>query len=110
MVLVKDNVSGNTISKPSSIPGNVDINFITTNPTGGTLSGNTPTNTIMENGFHTSAGRSLSIPVLSMTKVIETSWGNEFVNNIRDARQYSFDLAGRLAIKTIAKTLIFEKL
>ena len=25
MVLVKDNVSGNTISKPSSIPGNVDI-------------------------------------------------------------------------------------
>jgi hypothetical protein len=52
----------------------------------------------------------MSIPDLGMTKVAETSWGNEFVKNIRDAREYSFEVGGKLNIKTAEKTLTFQKL
>ena len=67
-------------------------------------------NSIMQNDYSIGANQSLSIPNLNMTKVMETTWGAEFVDNIRDAQQYSFEAGGRLQIKTINKTLIFKKL
>ena len=45
----------------------------------------------------------------SMTKVAETLWGNEFVNNIRTSQEYSFEIGGRLNIITTSKTLTFQK-
>ena len=109
MITVKENSSGLATTKPSSIQGDVDITFTSANPTSGIFTGNTPTNTIMQNDYSIGANQSLSIPNLNMTKVMETTWGAEFVDNIRDAQDYSFETGGRLHIKTINKTLIFKK-
>jgi len=45
-----------------------------------------------------------------MTKVAETSWGDEFVQNITVAQSYSFETDGKLNIHTVSKTLTFRKL
>lgn len=109
MIMVKDNISGATITKPSSIQGEVDIIFSSLNSTNGTFVGNTPTNTIAENNFFIGANQALTIPVLSMTKVMETSWGSEFVDNIRNSQSYGFEPDDRLTIRTNLKTLVFQK-
>ena len=110
MIIVKENASGSTTTKPSSIQGDVDIIFTSTSTTNGTFIGNTPTNDIWQNDYSIGANQALTIPNLSMTKVMETSWGNEFVNNIRSSQEYSFEIGGRLNIKTTNKTLTFRKL
>jgi hypothetical protein len=110
MIIVKENASGITTIKPSSIQGEVEISFTSTSMTNGTFIGNTPTNDIGQNDYSTGANQSISIPVLSMTKVMETSWGNEFVDNIRSSQNYSFETSSRLAIRTTNKTLLFQKL
>jgi hypothetical protein len=110
MMLVKENASGLTITKPASIQGDVDITFTSASTTNGIFTGNTPTNDIWQNEYSIGANQSLAIPNLSMTKVMETSWGAEFVDNIRSSQEYSFDMSGRLNIKTTSKTLTFKKL
>jgi hypothetical protein len=109
MIIVRDNTSGGSITKQSSVQGDVDIIFSSLSPSNGTFVGNTPTNDIAENNFYTGANQSLTIPVLSMTKVMETSWGSEFVDNIRNSHAYSFEAGNRLIIKTTSKTLVFQK-
>ena len=110
MVSVKETASGLTITKPSSIPGDVDIIFTSKNTDGGFLTGNTPTNTISQSDYSTGANQAIKIPALSMTKVQETTWGYEFVNSIRNSQKYGFDTDGKLNITTTAKTLTFKKL
>jgi hypothetical protein len=110
MILVKDNASGFTIPKPSSIQGDVDITFTTTSTTNGTFVGNTPTNDIWKNDYSIGLNQSIAIPVLAMTKVAETSWGILFVDNIRSSKEYGFEMGGKLNIKTTDKTLTFRKL
>ena len=110
MIIVKDNFSGSATTKPSSIQGEVEITFTIINASNGTFTGNTPTNDIWQNNFYVGANQALSIPVLSMTKVMETSWGNEFVSNICSSQTYSFDVHKLLHIKTTTKTLVFQKL
>ncbi len=110
MVIVRDNASGSASFKPSSIAGDVDITFASVNTTNGTFTGNTPTNNIWQNDYSTGANQSLTIPCLSMTKVAETAWGKEFVDNILSAQLYSFESGGLLNIRTTNKTLIFQKL
>jgi hypothetical protein len=110
MILVTENVSGLTSTKPHAIQGDVDITFSSTSSTNGTFTGNTPTNDIWPNDYSIGTNQSMTIPCLSMTKVMETSWGNEFVNNIRSSEEYSFQTGGRLTIKTTTKTLTFKKL
>src|SRR5206468_12120050 len=51
MILVKDNASGLTTTKPSSIQGDAEIKFTSTSMTNGTFVGNTPTNDIWENDY-----------------------------------------------------------
>ena len=110
MVVVKENTSGFMITKPSSIRGDVDITFISESATNGTFIGNTPTNTIHKNDYSIGTNQSLIIPNLGMTKVGETTWGIEFVDNIRSAQKYSFENDGKLTIKTTKNTLTFRKL
>ena len=110
MIIVKENASGFTTIKPSSIQGNVDITFTPTITTNGTFMGNTPTNDIAQSDYSTGTNQSLTVSNLLMTKVAETSWGKEFVDNIRSSEEYSFDKSGRLNIKTTFKTLTFKKL
>ena len=110
MILVKENTSGSKITKPSSIQGDVDITFTSTSTTNGTFNGNTPTNTIHQNDYSIGRNRSLRILSLGMTKVGETSWGIEFVDNIRSAQEYSFEEGGKLNIRTAKNTLTFRKL
>ena len=110
MVSVKETASGLTITKPSSIQGDVDIIFTSTTVNEGVLSGNTPTNIISQSDYVIGANQAIEIPALSMTKVQETTWGYEFVNNIRDSKKYGFEIDGKLTIKTTNKTLIFKKL
>lgn len=109
MIIAADNASGLTISKPPSIQGNVDITFIPGIATGGTFTGLTPSNQIGRSDYTTGPNQSLTISNLFMTKIYETSWGAEFVNNIRSAKRYSFDKSGRLFIVTTDKTLTFIK-
>jgi hypothetical protein len=110
MIMVKENVSGITISKPAAVEGEVDIQFTTANAEGGTFIGKTPTNDIWQNDFFTGANQAIHIPHLAMTKVMETSWGTEFVANILNAETYTFETGGRLHINTTAKILTFRKL
>jgi hypothetical protein len=110
MVLVKENSSGLVTTKPSSIQGDVDIAFTTVNFAAGFLRGNTPTNDISQSDYSVGTNQSLAIPNLNMTKVTETSWGKEFVDNIRSSQEYGFETDGKLTIKTASKTLTFIKL
>lgn len=109
MMIVKNNTSGTIITKPADIQGNVDITFLAINSTSGSLNGHTPTNLIVESNYSTDTNRRLSIPVLVMTKVAETSWGSEFVNNIRSSQKYHFETDGKLVIETLEKTLTFQR-
>jgi hypothetical protein len=110
MIRVKDNTSGSTTTKPSSIQGDVDITFTSTTITNGSFIGNTPTNDIWENNYSLGANQSITIPVLAMTKVAETSWGIFFVDNIRSSQKYSFEAGGKLNIQTTNTTLSFRRL
>ena len=109
MIASIDNSSGAVITKPSSVSGEVDITFSEINTASGTFSGRTPTNDISNSDYATSTNHALTIPFLAMTKVAETPWGKEFVDNIRDANQYNFNSKNDLIIKTINKTLIFQR-
>jgi hypothetical protein len=109
MIAVTDNQSGVVTTKPASVQGDVDITFSEVNDTSGTFYGNTPTNDISPSDYSTGPNQRLAIPFLDMTKVGETSWGYEFVDNIRSAQQYSFGDNSKLVIKTTAKTLTFKR-
>ncbi len=109
MIIAADNTSGFATTKPSSIPGNIDITFTTGTAPNGTFTGLTPTNQIGESDYSTGPNQSLAVLNLFMTKAFETSWGAEFVTNILSAERYSFDKRGRLIIVTTDKTLTFIK-
>jgi hypothetical protein len=109
MIGVKDNATSSTLSKPASINGEVEITFTFSSYIGGTIDGNTPTNTLTAN-FTIRRNRSIQIPAVSATKVMETSWGKEFLDNITFSQDYIFETDGKLDIHTADKTLIFQKL
>lgn len=109
MILVKDNATNTIITKPASLYGDVIITFVSRNVSSGVFNGNTPTNDLGPDTYSLGSNSSIFIPVLNMTKVAETSWGLQFVANIRDAQQYRFQ-PGELNIITGNKTLIFQKL
>ncbi len=112
MIIVKENSTNASLTKPSSIQGDVIITFVSITSTTGTFSGKTPTNHITgyENTYMPGPNPAISIPILSMTKISETSWGSHFVDNIRDAHQYSFETGGNLNIRTTNKRLTFKKI
>ena len=110
MIVVTENISGRTTTKPTTIQKDVDITFTPAGATNGTFIGNTPTNDIWQCAYSVGVNDSISIPCLSMTKVMETSWGKEFVNNIRSSYRYNFATGGRLNIETTNKTLTFKKM
>lgn len=110
MILVEDNVSGATTIKPASIQGDVDITFVSASTTNGSFTGNTPTNDISPSDYSVGPNQSLTIPAVSMTKVMETSWGTEFVDHIRDSRGYFLNTNGNLSIITVARILTFKRL
>ena len=108
MITVKDNALGLT-TKSSSIQNKVDLIFTSTNSNSGTFIGNTPTNEISKNSYSTGTNQTITIPVLSMTKVAETSWGILFVDNICSSQAYTFEIGEILNIKTTNTTLSFLK-
>ena len=111
MFRVKDNATGFTTTKPSSITGEVEITITPASSTNGSFIGKTPSNDIWKNDYSIGVNQSISIPVLSMTKVAETSWGNEFVSNIRSSQEYSFENGYTiLKIRATNKTLTFKKI
>ena len=109
MFEVKDNSSGSITTKPSDLKGDVEITFTPTSNNSGVLVGHTHTNFISESGYATAVNQTLTIPVLNITKIWETSWGGEFVTNICSSYAYHFDVDGNLIITTANKTLIFER-
>jgi len=109
MIIVEDNQPGSAMTKPGSIQGDVIITFSSIAATPGTFYGHTPTNDISQSEYTIGANHLLTVLNLAMTKVAETSWGAEFVDNIRDAKSYSFEKNGNLDIKTAARTLVFQR-
>ncbi len=111
MIIVKENATSLAITKPSAIAGDIDITFIASSPSNGILTGNTPSNEMSQNPYSIGAGQSITIPYFFLnSKVNETTWGKEFVDNIPNAQKYSFVMGGILAIKTTTKTFVFRKL
>lgn len=109
MVLVKDNATNVSEAKPLTTPGDVVISFVPHNASTGLFTGKTPTNDFGPNEYSLGPSQTIATPVLTMTKVAETSWGLLFVDNIRTAQQYGFEQGGRLNIRTERKTLTFKK-
>ncbi|MBK7345524.1 MAG: hypothetical protein IPI98_01060 [Chitinophagaceae bacterium] len=109
MIKVTDNISGFAFIKPDSIPGDVAIIFTASSTTEGTFIGNTPTNDIWVTTYFIGQNQELSIPALNITKVMETAWGKEFVDNICSAQGYYFENCEKLNIRTTKNTLCFQK-
>lgn len=108
MIMVADNASGITSIKPAGLQADVAITFHAINAASGTLYGHTPTNHISESSYETGVNGQLHIPALAMTKLAETSWGQEFVINIRSSETYKLTSNGNLVIITAEKTLTFQ--
>ena len=109
MIAVTDNASGAATTKPSSIQKDVTLTFTVANPNAGTFTGLTPTNDIWTNNYTIGANHAISIPSLAMTKVSETSWGLLLVDNICFSQTYSLQAGRLLNIRTLNKTLLFQK-
>lgn len=109
MISVKDNATDTVSTKPTNVNGDVDITFISSTSKKGIMSGVTPTNTL-RGDYVIKNNREISIPSLSCSLVIETSWGLEFLNNITSSKDYFFDADGKLNINTgTDKTLTFAR-
>ena len=98
------------MTKPASLYGDVVITFVSSDISKGIFNGNTPTNELGPDVYSLGYNHAIFIPSLNMTKVAETSWGLEFVVNIRDAQQYMLNSGDLLNITTSNKTLTFQKL
>ena len=109
MVLVKDLATGAVLSKPSTINGDVEITFKSINLTTGNIIGKTPTNTLSAN-YAIGDNSTISIPTLSFSEAMETTWGNLFLNNVTSSHHYIFETTGGLNINTTNKIFIFQKL
>ena len=110
MVLVKNNTTGALEVKASTIDKDVIFILVPAEGNRGIFSGKTPSNDFGPNEYLLGGGQTISTPNLSMTKVAETSWGELFVNNIRNTKQYSFEADGKLTLLTTTKILTFQKL
>ena len=110
MIAVKDVSTNSVTTKPVSIQKDVIITFVSNGVTNGTFSGQTPTNDFGPNEYTLGwSENSLSMPVMTMTKVSENSWGILFVDHIREAQAYVFN-QGNLYIQTKFKVLTFKRL
>jgi len=109
MIIIKDINSHLLIEKPATIRGEVDITFTASSLSEGFLFGNTPTNEIGESLYKIGENQSITISSLAMTKVMETSWGLQFIDNILRVKNYFFDNAGNLNLKTETRILVFTK-
>ena len=107
MISVKTNSNSQAVGKPGSITGDVIVSFAPSGRSGGTFIGKTPSNSFGPDKY-TSKEQSLTIAGLTMTKVAETTWGAQFVDNIREAQKYKIS-NGMLNITTTTKTLIFTR-
>lgn len=108
MIVVKDNASGFSHTKPGATPGDVDLTFVAVDTYKGFINGYTPTNKLYAD-YTVAEIDVISIPSVAATKVSETAWGLYFLDNIRTSDSYSFE-EGRLRIHTQKMTLFFEKL
>lgn len=108
MIIVRDIATDSHMIKPITVPGDVILSFDPIDSTKGVFSGNTPTNSFGPDFYSLTDPQNISIPVMNMTKVAETSWGQLFVDNIREASSYSFS-EGNLNIQTAGKILIFQR-
>ncbi len=110
MIAVKDVSANSVTTKPASIQKDVIITFVSNGATNGTFSGQTPTNDFGPNEYTLGwSENSLSMPVMTMTKVSENSWGILFVDHIREAQSYVFN-EGNLYIQTKFQVLTFKRL
>ena len=111
MVTVRDNSSGFMHTKPGAITGDVDITFVPVAPGKGFINGKTPTNELFKdcNQYTLGEGDKIAIPCISVTKVAETSWGLDFLQNITKSDSYSIEPDGKLRIHAEKKTLYFER-
>ncbi|MBS1497019.1 MAG: hypothetical protein JSU03_08585 [Bacteroidetes bacterium] len=107
MVVVKDNATGQEMTKPDSVKGDVEITFVTTGPSSGSFSGHTLVNSIDGGSYTTGSNHTISIKGFSMTQIYELPWADFFTNNFGSAYQYSFTSDGKLTVVTAIKTLVF---
>jgi hypothetical protein len=109
MVAVKDDATNTISTKPFNVNGDVDITFTFSTSVAGIMSGVTPTNRL-QGDYVVENNKAILITSLSYSQVEETSWGLEFLNNIKFSKDYFFDIYGKLNInKNPDKTLTFVR-
>lgn len=115
MVEIKDNANDSIITKPASIPQDVEIVFSYSKSGNGKISGNT-TIASFEGNFAVGKNEIISIPAIIIKYPgFDVFWGSfqwdsEFLNNITISKDYFFDFNGHLNINTTNdKTLVFER-
>jgi hypothetical protein len=108
MVTVADIPTGVIEYKPESIRGDVIISFVRANASGGSFTGNTPSNVFGPDEYLLSSGNTLMISRLTITKVAESNWGNLFIENIRNTSKVRLEFA-ELLIETPAKLFRFQR-
>ncbi len=108
MISVKTNSNSQSVGKPALVTGDVIVSFAPSGRSGGSFTGKTPSNSFGPDKYATGNEQSLTIGGLTMTKVAETTWGEHFVDNIREAKKYRIS-DGKLNITTTSKTLIFTR-
>jgi hypothetical protein len=111
LVSIVDNLTNTVQSKPASITRDVELQFtFTSNIGGSTASTKTPTNEVGAGEFFVTDARGLNVGPFAITKVMETSWGSAFLQDIYSVHTYFFDNPNKLNLKTADKTLIFVKM
>ncbi len=109
MIQVEENATNLSLTKPTNISGEVEFIFSFTAESLGVINGNTPSN-IFGATFTIGRNRSIQIQKTGITDAMETSWGNEFLNNIANSQDYFFETDNKLIIRTTNKVLTFLKL
>jgi heat shock protein HslJ len=107
MIKVMESPNGAAVTKPSPINGDVVLTITLQTDMSGTITGNTPSNTL-SGGFTLFPANGIRIPAVAASKVAETFWGGLFMDNITTAQSYSTS-CNELQINTAQKTLFFQK-
>ena len=108
MVSVTDRATGVVEYKPNLVRGDVVINFNPTSTSGGSFSGNTPSNFFGPDQYSLSFKNRLTLRSMHITEVVESSWGKLFLHNIPNDSKVTIEYS-EMFIETPAKTLRFKR-
>jgi hypothetical protein len=104
MISIKDTITNEVITKPTSVPENIDIIISFTSSANGNISGALTIATSVKGNFSINQDRGIAIPSVDFSYPSfdifwgSISWDQQFSDNITFSNSYSFDSSGHLNI------------